>query len=133
MLHPHPAPTCTAPCSWQGGWRAWRDTQPGSAESAGVATASKGVVEPAGAAGSEAGAPLLPLHWQRCFQSWELLCALNRSSAYHCRAAYLPSILPLPQLSLSVPLVTRLPGTASEARQPVGLNYMLTYLGASLL
>jgi hypothetical protein len=32
-----------------------------------------------------------------------------------------------------VPLVTRLPGAASEQRQPVGLNYMLTYLDDDML
>lgn len=33
------------------------------------------------------------------------------------------------QLSLRVPLTSRLPGSTSEQRRPVGLNYMLTYLG----
>ena len=39
---------------------------------------------------------------------------------------------PLPrrlQLSVRVPLVSRLPGTSSGQQRPRGINYMLTYLG----
>lgn len=38
--------------------------------------------------------------------------------------------LPLsPQLSGSVPLTSRLPGTSSGSQLPVGINYSLTFLG----
>ncbi|EFN51118.1 hypothetical protein CHLNCDRAFT_141300 [Chlorella variabilis] len=42
-------------------------------------------------------------------------------------------LLALKQLSGSVPLTSRLPGTTSDQQRPVGLNYMLTYLDEDML
>jgi hypothetical protein len=41
--------------------------------------------------------------------------------------------IPLLQLALRVPLTSRLPGTSSNQQLPVGINYMLTYLGENPL
>ncbi|PRW33218.1 putative plastid-lipid-associated chloroplastic isoform X2 [Chlorella sorokiniana] len=42
-------------------------------------------------------------------------------------------LLALKQLSVRVPLVSRLPGTASNQQRPRGINYMLTFLDEDML
>lgn len=42
-------------------------------------------------------------------------------------------LLAIKQLSLRVPLTTRVPGASSDQQRPVGLNYMLTHLDEDML
>ncbi|KAL4419383.1 hypothetical protein ABPG77_002910 [Micractinium sp. CCAP 211/92] len=42
-------------------------------------------------------------------------------------------LLAIQQLSLRVPLTTRVPGSSSDQQRPVGLNYMLTHLDEDML
>lgn len=141
----------------QRGWFPGGAAQPRPAKPAGLAHPPARVVEPAAAAGAEAGAAglclfsagviglreparvgreglpvLMQVHFcpdiaAGCDKLGGLLCCSQLTCPALPRH---PSPLPRRlQLSVRVPLVSRLPGTSSGQQRPRGINYMLTYLG----